>query len=352
MKKLFIPAIILLIFAAVLQLPRTMLSPGKLQAGHSEIVGDCFACHQPFAGVPNEKCLACHPAASIAINLPPPDINTQKPLFHKGLGDQKCTTCHLDHKGIDPSLTALKFSHGLLSQTTLSNCVNCHNKPDNQLHLQLSTDCKSCHTTASWENGSAFDHAMITGTDKTNCVSCHNKPDNQLHLQLSTQCSSCHTTAGWGAGVAFDHNMIQGADKNNCVLCHTKPADAFHVSTQDNCAKCHGSTQWLPSTFDHSSFFALDRKHNATCVTCHKTQDFAVYTCFGCHEHSENNIRAEHSEEGITNTTDCVRCHASSNEDDIRSIERNGNGLDTKEADRVKNYIKNQGGDGSGEGDD
>ena len=36
-----------------------------------------------------------------------------------------------------------------------------------------------------------------------------------------------------------------------------------------------------------------------------------AYTCYGCHEHTEANIRAKHVHEGIANFTNCVSCHRS-----------------------------------------
>jgi len=42
------------------------------------------------------------------------------------------------------------------------------------------------------------------------------------------------------------------------------------------------------------------------------------YTCYGCNEHSPANIRREHTEEGIRNFDNCVECHRSASEHDIR----------------------------------
>jgi hypothetical protein len=55
----------------------------------------------------------------------------------------------------------------------------------------------------------------------------------------------------------------------------------------------------------------LDKDHNAACTTCHTTSDRRQYTCYGCHEHTEANIRAKHIREGILNFTNCVSCHKS-----------------------------------------
>jgi hypothetical protein len=35
------------------------------------------------------------------------------------------------------------------------------------------------------------------------------------------------------------------------------------------------------------------------------------YTCFGCHQHQPDQIRASHAEEGIRNIENCVACHRS-----------------------------------------
>ena len=112
--------------------------------------------------------------------------------------------------------------------------------------------------------------------------------------------------------------MIEGAGKNNCNDCHKNPTDAFHADLKDNCSKCHGTDKWVPSTFNHSSYFILDKNHNAKCTVCHTSNNYKAYTCYGCHEHTQSKIIQEHNEEGISNINNCVSCHKSGNEDDIR----------------------------------
>ena len=122
----------------------------------------------------------------------------------------------------------------------------------------------------------------------------------------------------------FDHSLLSNAEMNNCANCHRSPTDDFHQGNKDNCASCHGTSAWSPSTFDHSKYFRLDGDHNAKCATCHQASNYTTYTCYGCHEHTLGNILQEHQEEGITNITDCVRCHRSGDEDDIRSGREGG----------------------------
>lgn len=68
--------------------------------------------------------------------------------------------------------------------------------------------------------------------------------------------------------------------------------------------------------FTDSSSFVLDIDHNLECSMCHNIGSLKSYSCFGCHEHSMNNLVQEHREEGVTNIDDCVSCHKSAEEDE------------------------------------
>ena len=294
MKKTIILLIIVLCAGLSYLFPHAMLNPGELMEGHQDINNKCLSCHTAFSGISNNKCIVCHKLSEIGKDtLQGKDTtgNKVKLLFHQQLSDQQCSSCHTDHKGIHPGLLISSFKHEMLSQSILANCAGCHNKP----------------------------------------------VDN-LHKQLSTNCGSCHNSSGWKLTSAFDHDMIQGIDKNNCTACHQKPNDNYHQLLSTGCNKCHSTTKWVPSTFDHSKYFLLDRNHNVSCNTCHTNNNFAVYTCYSCHEHSESNIIAKHNEEGIYSITNCVSCHKSGNEDDIR----NGNESNQKEMNNVKDYIRKQ----------
>lgn len=288
------------VIGIVFAFPHKMLSPGNLYQAHSDLKNDCFACHKVFSGTPNENCISCHKVSEIGIKTNKNRDSTSisnKLAFHKNLQNQDCISCHSDHKGLDPKLSLKKF-----------------------------------------------DHILLDKTNRDNCISCHSQPKNKLHSQVTNSCVSCHSTTSWTSTTLFNHDKIKGTIRNNCLACHESPKDNFHSnSTKSNCISCHSLDKWKPSTFNHDKAFSLDQNHNASCVTCHTNNDFKTYTCFGCHEHSLNNIRGEHIEEGISNFDDCVKCHRSGNEDDIRMNES-----------AVKNYInkelKNE--NGGEEGDD
>ncbi len=197
-------------------------------------------------------------------------------------------------------------------------------------HKELEADCFACH-------------APLSGAASERCVSCHKpaeigrltttglsiaKPltSTPFHQKLINQdCVACH---GDHAGVKrfrqqgrFNHALLQKTTREQCQSCHKSPIDSLHQRITGNCGQCHTQEKWVPATFDHDKYFALDRDHDTRCVTCHVRNDYSRYTCYGCHEHSPSGIRREHVEEGIRNFDNCVECHRSADEHDIRGGE-------------------------------
>jgi len=285
MKKLVIILSIGLAIFLIVQFPHATINPGQLLEGHQSLNNKCLSCHKAFSGIVNEKCISCHILNDIGKNK---KGKQNKPLFHQELSKQACSSCHTEHQGINPEHTLSGFKHELLSTSIINNCNSCHNKPADNLHTQVSANCNSCHQTQSWKGSNAFNHEVLL-------------------------------------------------NKSNCASCHQKPKDNFHKIINDSCNKCHSTSKWVPSTFDHSAYFTLDQHHNTNCNTCHTKNNYSSFTCYGCHEHSESKIIAEHNEEGIYNISNCTSCHKSGNEHDIK---RNYKCLNENEQNKIKNYIK------------
>ncbi len=194
-------------------------------------------------------------------------------------------------------------------------------------HKTLEGDCFACH-------------APFRGANSARCVSCHQPADigrlstkglalvkpltkTAFHQELSSQdCVACHSDH---AGVKrfarqrqFDHGLLKTATRDQCQSCHQAPADALHQQITGNCLQCHSQDKWTPASFEHNSYFVLDKDHDASCVTCHVRNDYSRFTCYGCHEHTPDNIRREHIEEGIAKFDNCVACHRSADEHDIK----------------------------------
>ena len=50
---------------------RALFLPGPSSDGHHLIEQECARCHQPFGGVPNQRCAACHEAERAEDTHPP-----------------------------------------------------------------------------------------------------------------------------------------------------------------------------------------------------------------------------------------------------------------------------------------
>jgi len=332
MKKLIFLYVFLGLIVVIYYFPHATIGPNELAAAHQNLNNTCFSCHVPFGGVSNDKCIECHKLSEIGKDtlISMDSILLNDVLFHEGLANQSCLTCHSEHKGIQPTIAIGKFEHTLVSKENINNCLNCHEASNTSIHDQLSTDCNSCHNTTDWESITTFNHAMILGDTKNDCISCHQSPKDAVHEMSGTNCIECHTTTKWKPAT-FNHDKILADSNSTCISCHQTPKDSFHDGAGTNCAECHSTTKWVPSTFNHASYFVLDRNHNSSCITCHINNNFETYTCYSCHEHSEAKIRNEHLEEGIRDFENCVSCHKSSNEHDIRMNRSGGDGNNSNE---------------------
>jgi hypothetical protein len=193
-------------------------------------------------------------------------------------------------------------------------------------HKALEGDCFACHT-------------VLRGASSKKCASCHKPTDigirtslgaalakpvkTAFHQELLSQdCVACHSDH---AGVQrfarqrqFDHSLLKPSTRQECQTCHKVPTDSLHKQITGNCLQCHAQNKWTPATFNHNQYFALDKNHDASCATCHARNDYSRATCYGCHEHTPDNIRRKHIEEGISKFDNCVECHRSANKHDIK----------------------------------
>ncbi len=263
----------------------------------------------------DQACLACHPQGD---NLQVFDHNnTQFPLTQAHL-DVQCISCHQSgFKG------------------TSTDCFACHEiqytSSTNPSHtkLQLSHDCKQCHSTApDWKpalftqhdqyyelkeahrliaNECSSCHQGNYNTTPNTCVGCHLSDYNQttdpshVSQQFSTQCTDCHSEKAW-APANFNHDgnyfpIYTGAHRGTwikCSDCHTNPGNFKLFS----CTVCHLSGD-------------TDPKHDA--VVGYWYQDNA---CLACHPTGDNSTRFDHNSTNFPLTgahlqTECKACHAS-----------------------------------------
>lgn len=264
--------------------PHLMVSPGPLVPGHAELATDCFACHAPLRGASSVRCISCHALPDIGrrttkgIPLSQRSVNIS---FHQELIEKDCMACHSDHAA--PKLTQRS------------------RKP--------------------------FSHSLLRVAIRERCDACHVKPSDSLHRDLGVNCGQCHRLERWKPAT-FDHALLAKAVLDRCEGCHKAPADALHRQIRGNCGPCHSPARWKPATYDHDKLFVLDRDHNTECMTCHSNNDYSRYTCYGCHEHQPDKVRAEHLKEGIRDFENCVECHRSATEEPKGKDSNRGRGKD------------------------
>ena len=187
---------------------------------------------------------------------------TIKGSFHQSLIEQDCMACHSDHQG--PKLTKRSrkpFSHGLLKETVRARCSSCHLAPIDTVHRDLRLECGQCHRTRH-------------GNRRTSITRCWPQP-----------CSI-------DAKGATAHRPTPSIGRSRAAA---SPAIGPR----------RGSRPHSTTTSTSCSIATIRRP--AKPVT--RTTTTSRYTCYGCHEHSQARVRAEHVEEGIRNFENCVECH-------------------------------------------
>ena len=185
-----------------------------------------------------------------------------------------CSQCHLNAR----SRTDL--------QNTPANCGNCHIKEDAH-NGQFGRECSACHTTGSWKPAT-FDHNLSAF-----------KLDG---AHAGVQCAECHK------------NEVFKDTPTRCDGCHTEPTLHSGMFPGQSCADCHTTSAWSPARYNGPHTFPMNHgEKNNTCADCHQPT-LNQWTCDTCHQPAE--VRAKHIEEGITDFTDCLRCHPTGQEGD------------------------------------
>jgi hypothetical protein len=199
-------------------------------------------------------------------------------------------------------------------------------------HSRLEDNCLSCHTVFFGPSGGKClqchtPEKTNVFNEKINIINVEKKPLSFHYKLTANSCVTCHKEHKGrfvkSHAVQFSHEIIGIEEPNNCTACHQRPVNYIHQQASQNCTKCHDTSNWTSAEFDlHTAYFKFDRDHKPGCITCHPGSNYKTYTCYGCHEHSEQKIERKHIEEGIPNNKNCAECHPSGDEHDIRKTGR------------------------------
>lgn len=267
--------------------------------------------YQRFTGLPFAQCSGCHA-----------DV-------HKGKLGVNCGTCHSSEGWRLVKTTNLdhnKTRYPLEGKHLALECGKCHREGQAKQGLKFAA-CLDCHS--DFHRGE-----FAKRPSKGKCEACHtvggftpaqfsmsqhdqtNYPLRGAHLAVS--CVSCHgqSTADGPSRMSFAFASTR------CLACHKDPhrGQAVKMVAASGCELCHAVQGWNLVTYDHSkSKFPLEGRHNqVACTKCHRDSAAAkdvkavqftgvLTACQACHKD------VHHEQFVSNNTTDCSRCHTSSN---------------------------------------
>lgn len=188
-------------------------NPGPISSAHQSFGNDCQACHQtPFVQVTDSACKTCH--AGIGDHI------ANAGMQHAAFGEQRCASCHREHKGSAVMARAQGTScadchgdlagHGLAASTLVPIHDFADDHPPFKLSL-LAADGTSLPHRAPVAgeplveaSGLRFPHdvhlaaggvASPDGRKTLNCASCHVADTAGVGFQpiaMKTHCADCH----------------------------------------------------------------------------------------------------------------------------------------------------------------
>ena len=252
MKKLLLGflialALVVLAFAAIRATTwQKQVSPGQLLAAHGSMAQNCAACHTPYEGAENSKCISCH-ANSQAL------LQRQPTAFHAKIGN--CTQCHFEHQGVNARLVTM--DHNRLAQIGFDlMAAAAPGSEQEKLRTQLKGWLKMHEGTLPTSS-----HPRVTSLEATlDCAACHSTKDRHKGL-FGQSCVSCHGTTQWTIA-EFQHPSPRSTD---CAQCHQAPPSHYMMHFEmvskkvaaagqgnaccegvqvNQCYRCHQTTSW------------------------------------------------------------------------------------------------------------
>jgi hypothetical protein len=278
--------------------------PGPTSRGHHAFENKCEACHEPWKGVTNDRCLRCHEESLTAGEDAHPESKFADPRNADrvaGLDARACATCHKEH---DPARTRAGG-------------------------VTLPADfCAACHQDIGHERPShasfAFDGCARAG--------CHNFHDNRglyegflaKHLHepdnLEKRAVALVTKAP-AAGAALGPADADAPAEARTEKAVREWASTAHAKAGINCTACHelrdaatGMTEWK------------DKPGSASCGGCHGAEhegfrrgQHGVRTALGLTPLTPAMARLPMKADAGARVLDCDACHGAHAYDTARA---------------------------------
>ncbi len=259
----------------------------------------CTKCHRGFhiEKFATNSCPACH---SVSLD---PRID---PAHHSLSNGHQTVSGNFDLAGAHVQAFCeachdLETAEPMFSASLQNDCYVCHDSDYEAQHAGsgFPKACMGCHNLVSW-SGATFDHKTASGGFEL----------RGAHTQLP--CASCHDP------VSGDP-LFSPASDSDCFACHADDYQSQHAGSgyPTTCLTCHTINSFAGANFNHDAqyFPIFSGKHRSEwsgCDTCHPNSDnFAVFTCFNCHKHDQEETNDKHSDVSgyAYESNRCLACH-------------------------------------------
>jgi len=314
-NTLFLAATVLVFAGMFYAYGKSIMFPGPVSAvaprgemiegysSHADFEQECMHCHAPVHCLTDSRCQNCH------IDVAKQRLNGEG-LHSRLPGTARCQTCHVEHRGREVLITDFAYEnvdHERLTGFSLDKHLE--NFDGSQLV------CNSCHQ---------YDRFR---KETLECINCHVEADHDgmaIHIErFGSACTSCHD--GRDRYSDFDHNnfflkeyahaeaeceachieRVFAGTSPECSSCHEDSTMHFDLFGSD-CQRCHTAAGWSPALLTAHTF---DVEHGGEglveCQVCHSS-NYVEISCYGCHDHQEDDMRAVHLEEGIDEIDNCA----------------------------------------------
>ncbi|MCR2746567.1 cytochrome c3 family protein [Limnobacter parvus] len=193
-------------------------NPGPLASAHSNLEGDCQACHAgDFSRVKDESCMVCHSNMGLHV--------AEQSLPNTSFEEGRCASCHRDHKGRESLAEQNKHFVG-------ADCAACHTNIE---AVAPKTETLAVSDFAG-DKHPAFRVTVATGPEPS---------DLRRIRMVANEPIVEKTTLKFPHDVHMDPKGIDSPSKKvvmECANCH-EPADTktgFEtLSMESHCQECH-----------------------------------------------------------------------------------------------------------------
>jgi thioredoxin reductase (NADPH) len=270
-------AIALLVLA-----PRSSYQPGALLLAHQQLSSNCTACHRPWRGASNDRCVNCHgelsdsnPHSGFEVSEQDNGLMPGRKLVVGPSRNLQCLSCHREHLGVKPNVS---------SESAFA-CTWCHKHPaiDRVDEHQVQVMHREFFVRHLFKRRfNHYEHELLIKS-------------HYPSIPGGAQCTSCHlvppTQPGGHERMSFRWRGCAG------VGCHIVPQDSFmempeSLGRSPTIIPYSGvvPVRHIKAVFEHS-----DGHLASACEQCHfkvaasrdpdDLASLAIMRCFDCHSH-------------------------------------------------------------------